>query len=435
MVKLVYFKLWISILSVLILASIFTSCAVFPSQIATPSPTETPAPTSTATTIPVEVTEPIQRGPVTLTIWLPPQFDPANDGLASSLLNARLEEFTNRRSDVLIETRIKDIDGTGGIVDTLQTAGAAAPLALPDLVVLHQEALQSAATIGLLHPFNDLTDVMEDPDWFEFARQLSHVQNSIYGIPFASDAQIMVYRPEIIETPPPDWATTLVLESAISYPAADPESLLTMLLYQASGGAISDDEGNPQLEMTPLTDVLNFFYQANSVEVIPFWLTQYETDDQAWVAYEEGQANLAITRLSRFLQTEPLDTSLATIPTADGIPYTTATGWVWSLVSTDPERQELVAELVEFLTDSEYLADWSLAAGYLPPRPTALTAWENTAYHGILIQIGSSAHLVPSTDIIQTLGPILSESTVDVLKEQTDPATAAQNAIDALTAP
>jgi len=418
-----------------ILAFIFTACTAQPSGTDNSSPTETALPTATATAILPEATEPVQRGPVTLNIWLPPQFDPTLDNSASEMLAARLEKFTNRRSDVIIQTRIKDIEGPGGIVDTLDTAGVAAPLALPDLVVLDHKTLPSAALKGLVHPFDGLTDTMEDPDWFDFSRQLSFAQNSIYGIPFAGDAQIMIYRPEIIEIAPTDWTTTLELETALSFPAADPVSLLTMLFYQASGGKLLDEEGNPQLETVPLIDVLTYFHQANTIEVIPFWLTQYETDDQAWVAYQEAQSNLSISWVSRFLNTELPDSALATIPTADGIPYTFATGWVWSLVSSDPERQELVAELVEFLTQSEYLGEWNHASGYLPPRPSAVITWENEAFYNTLVQIGSSAHLAPSTEIIQILGPILSENTVDVLKEQTDPATAAQNAIDALTAP
>lgn len=430
-------RIWTGTLLVLVVLAISSGCTTPAAEANTPESLPIEVPTATATMIPLDETETesAQSGPVILNIWLPPQFDPTNNTRAGDLLSARLEEFTTRRSDVTIQLRIKDIHGAGGIVDTLGTANAAAPLALPDLVVLDQPALQTAAAKGLLHPFDGLTNVMEDPDWFEFARQLSHVQNSTLGIPFAGDAQIMLYRNTIITEPPTDWAASFLLESAISYPAADPQSLLVMTLYQAAGGSIIDEEGAPQLEIMPLTDLFNFAYQANQIEVLPFWLTQYETDDQAWAAYEEGQADLSITWLSRYLQTEPQDSSLANIPTPDGIPYTTATGWVWSLISPDPERQTLVAELVEFLTNSEFLAEWSPVVGYLPPRPNALANWGEADYFYTLNQVGTAAHLAPATNIIETLGPVLNDSIVDVLKEQTDPATAAQNAIDALAAP
>ncbi len=402
---------------------------------ATHLPEATGFPTPTTPPVLIAETETPAPGSLTLTIWLPPQFDPANGSPASALLNARLEEFTSRRTEVRVETRVKDVDGPGGIEDTLGTASAAAPPALPDLVALPYETLQSAVSKGLLHPYDGLTDTMDDPDWYDFARQLSHVQNSTFGIPFAGDALIMIYRPSAIEEPPTDWESALLITEPLTFPAADPGSLLTLTLYRASGGAIADEDGRPVMGMTPLTDVLTFYYQANRSGLMPFWLTQYETDDQAWMVYEEGQANMAITWLSRYLQTMPLDTSAATIPTADGIPSTTSTGWVWALASSDPQRQELAAQLAEFLTTGEYLTEWNAAAGYLPPRPSALTAWENTPLHGLLSQVAPSAQLAPTTDILLALGPLLEQSTLDVLKEQTDPATAAQNAIEGLIAP
>ena len=397
------------------------------------APTETPAPTIAPLVF--AQTETPAAGSLTLNIWLPPQFDPANGSSASALFNARLEEFSTRRSEVRVETRVKEVTGPGGIEDTLLTAGEAAPLALPDLVALPYETLQTAITKGLLHPFDGLTDTMDDPDWYDFARQLSHVQNTIFGIPFAGDTLIMVYRPEFIEEPPQNWESALLITEPLSFPAADPDSILTLTLYQASGGAVADEDGAAILEMTPLTDVLTFYYQASQNGLMPFWLTQYETDDQAWAAYEEGQANMSITWLSRYLQNPPPDAAATTIPTADGIPSSISTGWVWALVSPDPQRQELAAQLAEFLTTSEFLAEWNASTGLLPPRPSALAAWENTPQYDFLKQVAPSSHLSPSKEIIQILGPLLKNSALDVLKEQTDPATAAQNAIETLVAP
>jgi len=427
--------MWLGLIAVSLFALLISGCTPPAEDTSTQifQPTETPVPT--VAPVVIEETETPAAGSLTLNIWLPPQFDPENGSAASALFNARLEEFSTRRSEVRVETRVKEVTGPGSIEDTLFTAGAAAPLALPDLVALPYETLQSAVAKGLLHPFDGLTDTMDDPDWYDFARQLSHVQNSIFGIPFAGDALIMVYRPEFIEEPPADWESALLITEPLSFPAADPESLLTLTLYRASGGAVTDDQGSAIMDMTPLTDVLTFYYQASQNGLMPFWLTQYDSYDQAYAAYEEGQANMSITWLSNYLQNPPSDTLPATIPTADGIPSTTATGWVWTLVSPDPERQEITAQLAEFLTTGEFLAEWNAAAGLLPPRPSALTAWENTTLYEFLNHVAPTSKLAPTTEIIQTLGPLLEQSALDVFKEQTDPATAAQNAIDALIAP
>jgi multiple sugar transport system substrate-binding protein len=168
---------------------------------------------------------------------------------------------------------------------------------------------------------------------------------------------------------------------------------------------------------------------------MPFWLTQYETDDQSWEAYEQMQADLAITWISRYLALLSADLEAAPVPTFDGNLFTLADGWVWALTTNDPERQLLAAQLAEFLTTSEYLAAWSEAAGLIPPRPSALAAWGNPVQKALLEQIAPSAQMPPSFDVITILGPVLQQAAVSVLKAEADAITAAQAAVEKVTVP
>lgn len=403
-----------------------------------PSPESSPSPTATPV---LETKEPETppSGPVSIRIWLPPEFDPNNGSPAAEHLRARLEEFMERRSNILIETRIKNVAGAGGIVDTLAAAGAAAPLAIPDLVALPHHDLENAAIKGLLHPFDGLTAIMDDPDWYEFSRTLSHLQNNTFGIPFAGDALILVYRPSIIENKPLDWASTLEVYTdtsvTLSFPAADPNGLVTLAYYQSIGAPILDVENRPVLEPVQLAEVLTYYQQSQQSSLMPFWITQYETDEQSWNAYEENQSEMVITWASRYLKNLPVDSAGAPIPMSDAIPFTLATGWAWALVSPDPEKQSISAELAEFLTSSEFLAEWNAASGYIPPRPSSLSAWENVSTQTLLNQVAPSAQLLPSLDVITTLGPILQKAAMDVLKDQVDPSNAANAAAEALSIP
>jgi ABC-type glycerol-3-phosphate transport system substrate-binding protein len=102
-------------------------------------------------------------------IWLPPQFATTSDSAAGEILQSRLDEFSAEQSGIRIQVRVKPVDGPGGLLDTLTTASAAAPLALPDLIALPRPMLETAALKGLLHPYNDL---IPEPDWFEYAGSL-----------------------------------------------------------------------------------------------------------------------------------------------------------------------------------------------------------------------------------------------------------------------
>jgi hypothetical protein len=279
---------------------------------------------------------------------------------------------------------------------------------------------------------------MDDHEWFEYARQLSRLQNSIYGLPFAGDALMMAYRPLLVETPPRDWEMTATISGTLAFAAADPQALFTLLQYQAAGGAVQDEQGQPILEAEALAAVLTFFQTAGQADVMPFWLTQFENFDQVWESFSGRQSSVAVSWYSNYLeQLEglPVQAQGAVLPTPDGRAYTLANGWVWALASPKPDRHELSTRLAEFLVEDTFVGAWTSAAGFLPPHSGALANWQNTELRNLANQIQTTAHLFPSVELLDRLGPILEQATVDVLKEQSDPLSAAQTALENLENP
>ena len=240
--------------------------------------------------------------PQVLRIWLPPEFDPGSGTPAGDLLQAHLDEFTRRRSGVRIEVRVKGMEGPGGLLDAISSASAAAPLILPDLIALPRPLLETAALKGLLFPYEGLSEALEQSDWYDYARQLGRIQTSTYGLPFAGDARVLVYRAEIVGKPPSDWPATLELTGPIIFPAASSRALFTLGQYQAAGGAVQDEQGRPRLDVAALEGVLAFYRLAQERGSMPFWLTQYETDEQAWEAYRSSQSNLVEASVTQFLE-------------------------------------------------------------------------------------------------------------------------------------
>ena len=64
-------------------------------------------------------------------------------------------------------------------------------------------------------------------------------------------------------------------------------------------------------------------------------------------------------------------TRFASIPTRDGNATTLSQGWAWAIVTSDPVRQALAADLIEWLMEPENSTQWNLAAGHLPTRRAA----------------------------------------------------------------
>jgi multiple sugar transport system substrate-binding protein len=419
---------------------------------ATPTNTLAPSPAPPPTAIPSPDVPPSSAGPVTLTIWLPPQFDPASGTESNNLLAARLEEFSLRRPGVRLDVRVKALDGTGGLLDSLTAASAAAPLALPDLIVLPRHLLEAAALKGLLHPLDAFSSSLDNTDWYDYAVELSRLQDTNFGIPLAGDALLITYRPAVLLDPPRTWEDVLALEYPLIFSAADPQALTTLAMYMAAGGPVQDDQGRPMLDEAILVQLLTFYQSAEINQVMPFWITQYETFDQAWAGYLDNPAALSITRLSRYLfeeaaqaQEAPLlgeddffgedPLAAAPLPTLSGAAFTLADGWTLSLAGAGPSKQALAIELAEFLTESNFLASWTEAANLLPPRAEVIASWSNDPLKALVRQVASSAHLIPSSDVLSSLAPHLQQATLQILKQQAEPVSLAQSTIERLVNP
>ena len=366
-----------------------------------------------------------------LRLWLPPQFDPAANTPSGTLLQTRLDEFVAHHPGLTLEVRIKAATGPASLLGSLVAAGSAAPGALPDLVALSRADMESAVLKGLLHPFNGLTTVMDDPDWYDFAASLARVQEATYGLPFAGDALIMVDRPAAPGFQKLDWASILEKGKTVAFPAADPQAVFGLCLYLSAGGRLINDQNRPTLDMQKLIEVLRFFQQGGEKGMFPYTIAQYKTDLQAWQAYRDQRTNMVITWASRYLSDNPADSIAAPLPGLDGTNFTLGDGWVWSLAGLTSSQQALAVELAEYLVESEFLGAWTASAGYLPLRPKALETWQGNR-RAVLNDVLLSTRLIPSEDIVLALGPLLQEAVSLVIRAQRTPEAAAQAAVEAL---
>ncbi len=405
------------------LSLIFAACTSFPYN--PPSPT-TPTPeeesAAAATTAP-ETPAPQDEASQTLRIWLPPEFDPVAETDAGALLRARLDEFEKRRPGLNVEVRIKAPEGQASLLNALNAASQAAPSTLPDLIALTSPDLEAATLQGLLHPIDGLTTLIDDPDWFSYARELAHIQNTAYGLPFAGDTLAFLYRPNPENLSAPNWEMLQEQEIQLIFPADNPQSDLGLCLYNAMGGSFINEQGQPTLDEEPLTELLTF-YQS---EFISPAVTQYQSDEQVWEAYRLQDSTVAIIWASRYLDEMPADSALAPIPGLEAESCSLATAWIWALAGSNPDLQPVAVELAEFLSDSDFLAAWTASAGYLPPRPTALDSAQ-TALH----EISLVAQPIPSNEIRLTLGTIFRDAALSVVQEHASPSAVAQSALESL---
>jgi len=388
-----------------------------------PSPT---VPQTTAT-LPVD--------PYQITIWVPPQFDPQNSGAAGNFLRNQLAVFERDNPDYRVVVRVKALAGPASLMESLQTTAAAAPLAMPGLVALSRSDLETATLRGLIVPVEGFTTSMEDTDWYDYARTLATVQNSIMGLPFAGDSLLIVYRPARLGVKPANWEEILKTGQPVIFPADDPQAILAQAFYRSKGGKLQDDLGRPALDEKTLASVLIFYARGFQLGIFPEWISQFQTYSQGWQAYQDQRGQIAVVWSSQFLATLPPDTIAAPLFPLGEESSIPTNGWVWALSDPFPERRAVTMQLAETLVQSDFLANWSYAAGYLPPRPSSLAAWKNQSLQALANQVIPGAMIPPPNDIQAILSPVLHDTTIKVIKNQLDPIQTAQKAIEQLSPP
>lgn len=413
-----------------------TGCALIEPAVAptaepvalTPSPTISP-PTATPTPAPTVDTD------LTLRFWVPPEFAPDDLSEGGQQLQGQLADFAAATADVAsVEVRVKRNSGQGGMLDFLSTAALAAPDVMPDLVLLNQANFTQAAREARLQPLDDALSTDRLAQNYPFALSSAQVSGEIFGWPLLATTSIMVYNTAVYPDPPATWPAILDNTGPLVFPAGSPQGETLLLLYLAAGGRLQSDTGELLPDVAALNDALSFLSESNTTGILYLGTLSYATNSETWQAYRENRATLAFTASQPYL----LERDLVVNTSATGIPGPTQAGraltrtWYLALTTDDPRRQAAALALADTLLDPGFLANWSLALGYLPLQRDATALWASDPALSFAAPLLETAVLQPDAATVGEIGPVLQQAVSDVLLERSTPQDAATTIVETL---
>ncbi len=400
------------------------------------SPDQTAAPPeATATLVPeIAPTESSVSQSKAILLWLAPIFEPETP--AGELLAARLAAFEIQNANVRINTRIKPITGAGGLVEALEAATVAAPSVVPDILTLAPNDLRHAAESALILPLPEDLVQSEDQGWYDYALPSSKYAGESYGMPFASEVDVLAYRIDQYPEPPRSWETLLAEPRTLLFPAADPRVRFVLAMYLGAGGELEDENGAPSLDIDVLERVLSMLVSARSSGVLPLAVRQYTSPLETWTELKANRSASAMTPLPDFLREgDPERLAAVALPTEAGQGMGLASTWSWAITPSDPTRQELILSLLTWLSEPEFVGALTHALGVLPTSQDALAAWPeggDTALASSLVTITQSE---PDISLRNSVNPAFLAAIEAVLGSNEEPALAAQQAVDLITGP
>jgi ABC-type glycerol-3-phosphate transport system substrate-binding protein len=335
---------------------------------APPTPTLAPviAPNPDATATPPP--------PLDLRLWWVDTLAP-QEGESSNLRAAQLQAITRLNAGIRVEVRLKTADGPGGIREALLAADAVAPTALPDLALIARRDLPALIDAGLAQPIDNHLSEVDQVRFYPVALALGEFSGRQYALPYALDLHHLVYAP-----PAADLATfagSLSAGRPLLLPLAG-EALTPAVLaqYLSCGGRLIDGQ-LAQLEEAPLRTLLEYYAQAT----IDPRSTEYASlhDTLPLLDGREPIAGLVNTAgYQRVLSILP-NLELSTPPLSEN-PVTVVDGWVWVLLTTEPDRLNAALTVINGLVETEALEASTVSVGVLPATPAALARWTDQVY-------------------------------------------------------
>jgi ABC-type glycerol-3-phosphate transport system substrate-binding protein len=352
------------------------------------------------------------------------------------LLQERLLAFQEANPGIIVTVRLKAEQGRGGLLETLLAAHNVAPSVLPDVIALDPIALRSAALKGLLIPLDGLVAQPNAPEWYDHAISTTHDLGSFFGLPFASDAEVLAYKTDNYTKAPSTWSDLLTSSAKFSFPAGDPNAAFTLIQYMALDGPLYDDSGMPTLDPVLLNDVFTFYHSANVSGVLPQSIFQHLSPADSYNSLKAGMVSSAVAPLSSYLAKGNSETTAAVpLPSRTQPGICPAENWSWAIVTPDPIRQSMAAELITWLMEPEFLGPWTYALGMLPPTTSSLALWPEGVEAALVSSLVTVSQPRPTAEELATFGPVLHSALEAVVLGGVTPTEAARSALEELRSP
>jgi ABC-type glycerol-3-phosphate transport system substrate-binding protein len=356
---------WIALLTLLLSSRIFAQEAT-----ATPTP------------------EPV---PQVLKIWLPDVLAAPDNAEVQTLLANQTAEFAATHANITIETRLRSVGNTGGIMSTLRTGSLVAEDALPTLTLLRRQDLVLAELAGLLHSMEGMIPSAVQGD-LNTALQLGQVHGELYGVPYMLELQHVIYRPDS-SLDYSSWSYDALLQRNQPFVFAGGRvgalSDVVLLQYLAAGGTLSRD-GQLELNADALRTTLNFYENASDLGMITGAAMNFLSENDYLTAFINGDYAAGVFTSTQYLLLYQDDNGLqiAPIPTASGQTTGVLNGWMWVLIAQSPEQQQLAVEYILWMLDPVRQAAVAEAVHMLPSRRSALATvlgeMDNAPYTSLL---------------------------------------------------
>jgi multiple sugar transport system substrate-binding protein len=299
--------------------------------------------------------------------------------------------------------------------ETVQTVSAAIEAGtMPDALDLGRDFMLLLSQEEQLVALNDLYEEIgnEHGGWLESADSLvtsDDFGGNVYGIPYATNGNVLFRRNDLLEPAgfpdaPETWEELGEMARAINDPpnvyamsfalSNVGDGNLTTTMLQSWGGRVADDEGQDcTLDSEETRAFLEWITTAYSDGLFPPGATTWDGAGDN-TAYQSGQAGFIANpgSVRNYLVENDPELSDATLysalPAGPAMRISPVSTVVRSIPVTS-DQQELAADLIKYLADDDFTAEYYNTAIYGPALESHIAApiFEESAVHAGLLDL------------------------------------------------
>jgi len=368
-------------LLLIIVALVVAGCAVS-------APAE--APPSEAVEAPAEEAEAPAAEPVTIQVYYPV----AVDAPIAEILKGYIDAFQADNPNITVEPVFSG--GYGDVKTAIQTAidGGGDP---PALAVMLATDLYDLINADNIVPMDDYIGGMEDgqaymDDFFPVFLDNSRYDDKLWSLPFQRSAVVMYYNADLFKEnglePPDSWQALADAGQAltekegdtvnrwgIEWPSGWPYWLFQPLAIGAGQNIIGDSDVEVYFDDPKVIEAVQYYidlskeYGVMAEGVQAVWgqaPSDLASGQTAMIVHSTGS-------LTGLLDQADFEVGVMAVPGKEAGSYATVPGGgnLYIFKGAPQEQQDAAWKFVEFLTQPEIAADFSINTGYIASRQSA----------------------------------------------------------------
>lgn len=338
---------------------------------------------------------PTTEEPVTVQVFYPV----AVDAPIAQILNGYVEEFQAANPNITVEPVFSG--GYGDVKTAIQTTieGGGKPPALAVMLATDIYDLVNAGYIAPLDDFIAQGDPAYIADFLPAYMANSTYDGKTWSIPFQRSAVVLYYNADLFKEaglePPTDWASWAAAAQALTVREGDnvtrwgiefssdwPYWLFQPLAIGAGQNIVGEDPTQVFFDTQAMRDALQFYidlsqvYQATPPGVQANWGSgpaDLASGQTAMIAHSTGS-------LSGILKQADFEVGVMPYPGKEAGSYASVPGGgnLYIMDGASDAEKAAAWKFIQFLTEPERVADFSIQTGYIPNRSAAFEtqAWQ-----------------------------------------------------------